>query len=131
MVKCRPIDFSRDYDTLQKWWKGHGSLSPRPEHYSKTGFMVEIEGRQICAGFLYKTDSTICLFEFMVCNPESSKEDRKTGLEYLIESVKNKAKEFGYNWIYISIAAKPFIKKLETAGFKILERNQVHMFCEV
>ena len=93
--------------------------------------MVEVEGQQICAGFLYRTDATICLFEFMVCNPDASKDKRKIGLEYLIETIKEKAKELGYDLIYISIASKPFIKKLENAGFITLERNQVHMLCEV
>ena len=131
MVTSRAIDFSKDYGTLQEWWKAHGSRSPRPEHYSRTGFMVEVKGQQICAGFLYNTDSTICLFEFMVCNPEASKEDRKIGLNHLIQTVKDAAKKAGYDMIYISIAAKAFIKKLEDAGFVILEKNQVHMFCEI
>ena len=131
MVSARPIDMSMDYATLCMWWSKYGSRSPRPQHYSKTGFMVEVEGQQICAGFLYRTDATICLFEFMVCNPDASKDKRKIALEYLIETIKEKAKELGYDLIYISIASKPFIKKLENAGFITLERNQVHMLCEV
>lgn len=127
----RLIDLSQDYDTIKEWWNDHGNISPGPEHFSKTGLMVEVKGQQICAGFLYNTDSKICLLEFVICNPKAPKESRKIGLEYLIESIKKLAKKTKYDWIYISIGVQSFINKLQDAGFEIVGKDQVHMFYNI
>lgn len=127
----RKFDFNKDYGTISTWWERHGSHTPKKEHLSKTGIIVEIDSTPICAGFLYNTDSKICVFEFVVSNPDADKQDRKLALELLIKKIKNKAIKRGYSLIYTSINIPAYIAKLKDAGFIEVDTNQTHMFYEV
>jgi len=130
-VRARKFDISKDYDILSSWWRAHDSFPPKREHLSPIGIVVEVEGKPVCAGFLYNTDSKICVFEFVVCDPEASKENRHDALNHLIETIQKLAKELEYTLIYTSINIESYIKKLEKAGFVETDNNQTHMFCEV
>ena len=93
--------------------------------------MVEVKGKPVCAGFLYNTDSKICVFEFVVSNPKATKKDRIIALNQLIKSVQDIAKQRKYSLIYTSINIEAYIRKLKDAGFVEIDRNQTHMFYEV
>jgi hypothetical protein len=130
-TKIRKFDLLKDYDMLYKWWKSHGSFPPEPEHLSPTGLVVEVEGNPVTAGFLYNTDSKICVFEFVIADPDANKKVRAKALNFLIESMKVLAKNLGYSLIYTSIGIKPFINKLAVAGFIEADKNQTHMFYKI
>lgn len=131
MVEARKFDFNKDYDILQTWWNEHGLYPPKPEHLSNTGIIIEVEEKPACAGFLYHTDSKICVFEFVVSNPKIEKFQRERALKKLIEAVKNIAKKWDYHLIYTSINKEAYIKKLKDADFIEVDKNQTHMFFEV
>lgn len=130
-IMVRVFDFDKDYDILTTWWNAHGSRPPRPEHLSNTGIIVEVGGNPVCAGFLYNTDSKICVFEFVVSDPEASKKDRSSALPALIEEIKLIARSRGYTLIYTSIAIKAYIKRLKAAGFIEVNQNQSHLFFSI
>lgn len=131
MVSVRKFDLSRDYDILSEWWQAHGSFPPKPEHLSSTGIVVEAEDKPVCAGFLYQTDSKICVFEFVVSDPKADKQIRSDALKHLIQTIKSIAKEGEYTLIYTSIKIDAYINKLKDAGFIKADVNQTHMFCEI
>lgn len=131
MVRARKIDLSRDYDTLTRWWKAYDSYPPKLEHLSPIGVGVEVEGKLVCAGFLYNTDSKICVFEFVVSDPDASKKDRHDALNHLIKRIKDLAIELEYTLIYTSVNIEAYIKKLTKAGFIEVDTNQTHLFYEV
>jgi len=128
MIEARKFDLSKDYGTICSWWQKHDSYAPMPDHLPPTGIIVENAKSPICAGFLYNTDSKICVFEFVVSNPEVSKEDRDKCLKLLIETIQEIAKELEYTLIYTSINIEAYIKKLKSAGFIEVDKNQTHMF---
>jgi len=131
MVEARKFDLSSDYDILFKWWRAHGSFPPKPEHLSPNGIVVEVDGIPVAAGFLYRTDSKICVFEFVVSDPEASKVNRHNALKTLIKIIQEVAKDLGYTLIYTSINIEAYIRKLKDAGFIEADRNQVHMFYKI
>lgn len=131
MVNARKFDLSRDYDILFDWWYAHNSFPPKPEHLSTTGIVVEVEDKPVCAGFLYKTDSKICILEFVVCDPGAAKKARDQGLSHLIEEVKIWAVKEGYTLIYNSSKFGKFINRLQDAGFVIVDTDMKHCFYEV
>lgn len=131
MVISRTFDLSKDYDILSKWWSAHGSFPPKPEHLSHTGIVVEVEKKPVCAGFLYDTDSKICVFEFVVSDPSAKKQIRCDALNLLIETIKDIAEAREYSLIYTSVKIEAYIKKLKEAGFIVADRNQTHVFYEV
>lgn len=131
MVEARKFDLSKDYAIIYRWWRAHGSFPPEPEHLSGTGIVVEADGKPVCAGFLYKTDSKICVFEFVVSDPSAKKQTRCDALNHLIKIVQDTAKELNFNLIYTSINIEAYIRKLADAGFVAVDTNQTHMFCKL
>lgn len=127
MVKARKFDLSKDYDTICKWWKEHGSYAPMREHLPPTGIMVENNEKPVCAGFLYNTDAKICVMEFLISDSKASKEDRDSGLSCLIQILRDLALERGYTAIYNSTGIVKFISRLKEAGFVEADKNQTHM----
>lgn len=131
MVRIRSFNFETDYDTIKEWWNKHGSFAPRKEQLPKHGLVV-VDGRKpICAGFLYNTDSSICVFEFVISDPEAEKKLRDKSLRKLIDSIKSLSKKLDYNLIYTSINIEAYIRKLKDSGFIEVDKNQTHMFCEL
>lgn len=130
-VVARPFLFEKDYATIDKWWIEHKSFAPKREHLSRTGFVVDIDSEPVCAGWVYRTDSAFCIFEFVVCNPDASKDDRDKALERLIKLVKAWAKDNRFGMIYSSIGIKSYIKRLRNEGFIVADTGQTHMFKEI
>lgn len=126
----RLFDLNRDYATIQEWWKLHGSFAPKPQHLSSTGLIIEADN-PLCAGWLYNTDSKICIFEFVVSNPNVSKELRDAALTLLIEEIKKLASNRGYELIYSSVKGMKYINRLQVAGFVVADDDQTHCFFEV
>jgi len=133
-IKCgmvtRKFDFLADYAMIQEWWQLHGSFAPKPQHLSSTGLIIEAD-IPLCAGWLYNTDSKICVFEFVVCNPKIEKSLRDTALTLLIEEIKKLALSRGYELIYSSVKGLKYIKRLIDAGFMVADTDQTHCFYEV
>ena len=127
----RPFILDKDYVTIESWWIKHCSFAPKPEHLSETGIIVEVDEEPACAGWIYKTDSSFCIFEFVVSNPDLQKDKRDLALSKLIEFVKQWAKDNGFTIIYSSIGIKSYIKRLKDGGFIVADTNQTHLFCEI
>ncbi len=126
----RSFDLTKDYAIIQEWWKLHGSFAPKPQHLSSTGLIIEADN-PLCAGWLYNTDSKICVFEFVVSNPNVDKHLRDAALTLLIEEIKKLASDRGYELIYSSVKGIKYIARLQAAGFIVADEDQVHCFYEV
>jgi len=88
-----------DWDTLCRWWEAWPKWVNPPKSFlpdnGKGGFMVEKEGRPICAGFIYLTNSDAVLLEWIVSDPEYRDKDRKQAIELLITSAEEACKSLG------------------------------------
>ena len=127
----RGFNLEQDYDMLYKWWRLHNSFPPKRDQLSDCGLIVERENNPICAGFLYSTDSSICVFEFVVCDPTIDKEIRDKALTKLIEEAQKWAAESLYSLIYTSVRGLKYINRLKNAGFIEVDKEMTHMFYEV
>ena len=98
----RPLK-EEDYETICKWWKQwEWPVIPKEMLPSngKGGFIVEKNNMPIVSGFLYLTNSTGALFEWVVSNPEYKEEDRKEAIELLINNVEQTCKNIGVKYIF-------------------------------
>jgi hypothetical protein len=110
-----------DYDTLLGWWKWF-RFAPPPKNAlpnnGTCGIMVSKSGINVCAGFLYLTNSSMCWMEYIVSNPEvKSKSTREECISLLINSLSDFANEQGYSIIYTSVKNQNLIKKYLNCGF--------------
>lgn len=112
-----------DYPELCEWWAANRFPAPPqdmlPEN-GKCGIIVEHEGKNICAGFLYFTNSKIMWFEYLVASFEiKNKELRKESIQFLLNSVAFVAKSKGFKVIFTSVKHPSLINHYKEAGWVI------------
>lgn len=121
----RQIVLEQDYSDLEKWWKDWKfSYSIPPEMLPKVGLIVEQNGLKICSVFIYQTDSGYCWLNWFLSNKTAKKEQRKQGLEVLINSATFIAKKLGFKAAFITINNAGFESKLKKYGFINQEINK-------
>lgn len=115
--KARLITKS-DYDNILKgWWKDWRWQAP-PEDFLPldfNGIIVSNEDFDICACFIYNTNSQVSWLEFIISNFDvKDRELRKAALEFMIETVKNSLQS---KYIYTSMRNQPLINSMKDLGF--------------
>ena len=97
-MKLRTLT-EQDWNTLCNWWEAWPKWVNPPKSFlpdnGKGGFMVEKDGKPICAGFIYLTNSDAVLLEWIVSDPEYRESDRKDALELLITGAEAACKKVG------------------------------------
>ena len=76
-----------DYDNiLVGWWKSWRWTPPAREMLPQDGtggVMVSVDGVDVCAGFMYYTNSKTVWIEYIVSNPEfKDRPKRKEAIDY-------------------------------------------------
>jgi hypothetical protein len=133
MMNARYLQ-DEDYEKLTKWWDGSGFPAPPknmlPEN-GTGGIMIQKSDRDICAGFVYFTNSKIAWIEFIVADPTYRESDRSEAIMLLINTLKILAKDTGYNAIFTSVKNSSLISKYEACGFIKGDSNSQEMILNV
>ena len=118
-----------DYPTLLRWWSDN--KFPPPEQgvlplNGTGGIMVSVNGKDVCAGFIYDTNSSLAWLEFVVMDfyfkDRQLREQAKTYLiERLCEMLPNKKA------IFTSVKNDGLINSLIDSGFVLTSKNTVEM----
>jgi len=120
-LKFRPLK-KEDYETICKWWKWwRWPVIPRemlPDK-GKSGFIVEKNNIPIVSAFLYLTNSTGALLEWIVSNPEYREDDRKEAIELLITSAEDVCKNMGITYMFSIGRSKHLMKTHEKLGWQV------------
>lgn len=112
-----------DYDTLCKWWRDWRWTPPPFDMLPTTGVMVESNGRDVCAGFVYYTNSKACWLEFIVSDFNYRESDRRECLIFLVNVLSELVKDKGYKYIYTSLKSKSLIDVYSECGFELGSTN--------
>lgn len=108
----------KDYDTLVDWWKFWKFPSPSKDMLPDSGVIVNKNGVDICAGFIYFTNSKTCWIEFIVSNPNvRQKEDRRDAIINVIDILCLIGKNNGYTIAYTSLKNENLQHKYLSCGF--------------
>jgi len=110
-----------DYETLcewWRWWRWTPVLKNSLPDSGKGGVMVQHEGVDVCAGFLYTTNSDLAYIEWTISNPNfRDKIVRKEAIKKLIETLTNQAKELGCKFVFTYLINESLKEKFEDCGF--------------
>ena len=116
-----------DYDsTLCKWWEDWRWTPPSKDMLPENGtggIMVSKDGTDICAGFIYFTNSKTAWIEFVVSNFEYKGSDRSGAIILLINTLTLIAKDKGYKFAYASLKNKSLINKYVKCGYITTDSN--------
>lgn len=103
---------------LCKWWADWRWTAPSFDMLPSTGVIVSIDGNDICAGFLYQTDSKMAWVEYIISNFEyKDRENRKKAIEFLINVLSELGKDNGFKYLYTSLKSKSLIERYANCGF--------------
>lgn len=125
-LTVRPITLA-DEPILTSWWLMHGWEPVGSANWPKNGALASLDGRPLAAAFLYLTDSSMCIVEWVVANPLSDKIERRAAIDLVIGSLVKKAKELGYSFAYTNIVHKRLQKSFEANGFKVMDTEMMSM----
>ncbi|MCP1996649.1 hypothetical protein [Flavobacterium sp. HSC-61S13] len=129
MFKARRLQ-ETDYDNLIEWWRYFRFPAPAREFLPENGtcgLIIHKEGIDICAGFIYFTNSKIAWIEFIVSNPEYKDKNRQEAIKILIRELGVVIKNKGYKAIYTSLKNPNLIKHFKAEGFSVGSSNTVEM----
>lgn len=120
MLEFRKIT-QKDYPELVKWWKQNKfSAIPRTAlpNNGEGGIMVFKDDVNICAGFLYNTNSSLCWIEFIVANFDvKDRELRKESLNLLIKQLCESARLMNKTAAFTSVKHPSLIQRYTDNGF--------------
>jgi hypothetical protein len=119
-----------DYDELVKWWKDWKWDAPPRDFLPENGtggFMVSNSDSDICAGFIYLTNSKIAWIEFVISNKQYKGKDRKDAIQFLINSLSAIAEESGAGYGYAVLKHKGLIEYYKNSGFNESDNNITEM----
>lgn len=115
-----------DYNCiLTEWWKDN-NWTPPPLNVLPVGYIVSKDGVDIYAGFVYYTGTPIAWMEFVVGNKKATVEQKKGGLEKLIDIISTIAKDKGVMSLFTS-TTQIFANGLVKNGFEITDKNCVQL----
>ena len=117
----RPLT-EEDYETICGWWKAwKWPVMPKSSLPSegKGGFMVEKNNKPIVSGFLYLTNSTGALLEWIVSNPDYREQDRQEAIELLLNEAEKVCKKLGITYIFSIGRTKSLMDTHEKLGWQV------------
>lgn len=111
-----------DYPLLKQWWEQYGWQPVSIDALPSTGYIIN----NVCAGFLYKTDSSIAWLEWVVADKSADKELKTASLDMLIQVLIEDAKLSGYKTIFSSIQNESLMNRYLKHGFTKSDANMTN-----
>jgi len=121
-------DFSaKDYDEVCSWWVAYGWGKIPLVILPAAGFVVESDGINICAGWIYEDkNAPFGMMEWIVSNPDSSSTESYKALNMLIETISKYADESKLV-LHTSCKVKGLLKLYENHGFSKADEHMTNM----
>jgi hypothetical protein len=121
-LKIRKLE-EKDWSVLPTWWEQWPAWqTPTRDALPDNGIgglMVEKNGKQVLAGFIYETNSKGVWLEFIISDPEYREEDRQEALELLITTAEGVALEAGFKYVLFIGKHTNLINTFESLGFTV------------
>lgn len=111
-----------DYPVLCEWWADNNFPAPPKEMLPQNGLggvMITKKGIDICAGFIYTTNSKIAWMEFIVANYNYREKDRKEAIMLLIDNLCYIAQNLGFKAVFSSVKNPFLINHFKNSGFSV------------
>jgi len=111
-----------DYEILSGWWKAWSwpvmAKDMLPDN-GTGGIMVEHEGENIVAGFLYWSNSKLVWLDWIISNPKSDKDIRQEAIKKLILTAESMTKKAGSKYMMSISRSNSLLKIHEQMGWTI------------
>ena len=111
-----------DWETLSDWWKAWNwpvmAKDMLPDN-GTGGIMVENEGENIVAGFLYWSNSKLVWLDWIISNPKVNRDIRQEAIKKLILTAEHMTKEAGSRYMMSISRSNSLLKTHEQMGWSV------------
>ena len=111
-----------DWETLSDWWKAWKwpvmAKDMLPDN-GTGGIMVENEGENIVAGFLYWSNSKLVWLDWIISNPKVNRDIRQEAIKKLILTAEHMTKEAGSKYMMSISRSNSLLKTHEQMGWSV------------
>jgi len=108
-----PQHFEYYYPIICNWWKEWNWPPVNPRCLPDDGIIIDEEGENICAGWLWLTNSSMCVVDLIVTAKKKFAGNlRKEALDYLIINLEQLATFRGFKEVFTCARNPYLIKKL-------------------
>ena len=111
-----------DWETLSDWWKAWKwpvmAKDMLPDN-GTGGIMVENEGENIVAGFLYWSNSKMVWLDWIISNPKTNRDIRQEAIKKLILTAESMTKEAGSKFMMSISRSNSLLKIHKELGWTI------------
>lgn len=104
------------YPILRGWWESWNQPAIDTAFLPEIGVMISNDEKYICAAFLYRTDSKLCLFDWCISTKEH-RELREGCIKMLANTLENIARELGFQACSVKVSNPYLATKLEKMGY--------------
>lgn len=125
------FDRKVDYQIISKWWKDQNWPIVPLENLPTYGLMVWLDEVPLAAGFIYQTDSSMALLEWIVSNPEVAHELRGQALDILLDDLCFMAKKLGFKQLFTMAKNERLIEREKSHGFLKTDDQMIHLIKEL
>lgn len=120
------------YKLICTWWEAHSWPALPQELLPKRGYVIYINEKPVIAGFVYKDETSgFGMLEWIVSNPESTKEERDEGFRELVAHVESVGREIGIKFLFTYANHVSLIQKYQSNGFMVVDQNNTHLIKEI
>jgi hypothetical protein len=111
-----------DYEILTDWWKAWDwpiLVKDMLPDNGTGGIMVENEGENIVAGFLYWSNSKLVWLDWIISNPKVNRDIRQEAIKKLILTAEHMTKEAGSKYMMSISRSNSLLKTHEQMGWNV------------
>ena len=111
-----------DYEILTDWWKAWNwpviVRDMLPDN-GTGGIMIEHEGENVVAGFLYWSNSKMVWLDWIISNPKTNRDIRQEAIKKLILTAESMTKEAGSKFMMSISRSNSLLKIHKELGWTI------------
>ena len=111
-----------DYEILTDWWKAWGwpvIVKDMLPDNGTGGIMIENEGENVVAGFLYWSNSKMVWLDWIISNPKTNRDIRQEAIKKLILTAESMTKEAGSKFMMSISRSNSLLKIHKELGWTI------------
>lgn len=112
-MKIRLMDTEKDLDTIKRWWKDFDGTEMHEVILSDIGIMAYDDDNDICAGWLFETNSYVAMVGWFISDSKLNKTIVDKGLKMVVREAERLSSSFGYKILTTYSKNKSMIRRLK------------------
>lgn len=127
-VEIRLIDLNKDYETLCSWWSKRDHVIIPKEMLGSFGMIANVGNKDVAAAWIMPLLTTnTAMLRFPISDLEAKEEDRNIGIESVILSLHDFARDLNCKYVLCSTNHMGLIKRLKNLNYIEDSKDCVHL----